>query len=117
MPSAEVILWSLLKGKKYGVKFRRQHSVGPFVVDFFCKELNLVIEVDGPTHFEKEETEIRDREREAYLKKLGLNILRFTNEDIYRALDGVMRMIMKTITDLKNQDEGESKVFLPCLLS
>lgn len=91
----------MIKGKQCGVKFRRQHSVGPFIVDFFCKELNLVIEVDGPTHMETDGAEVRDRQREIYLKQYGLNVLRFTNEDIYRALDGVVARILRVIEELQ----------------
>ena len=55
--SAEKLLWSGLKGKQTGYKFRRQHSLGPFIVDFFCPKLRLVIEVDGATHKEAETQE------------------------------------------------------------
>ena len=66
-PLAERLLWAQLKGRKLGVKFRRQHSVGPYVVDFFCKELNLAIEIDGPSHHENEEVERYDLRLERHV--------------------------------------------------
>lgn len=63
LPKAEVILWSRLKSKGLdGYKFRRQYSVGKFVIDFYCPRLKLAIEVDGDSHF-SEESEVCDRER------------------------------------------------------
>ena len=68
MPKAEIILWSQLKGKKLdGFKFRRQHSVGPFIVDFYCPKLKLAIEVDGDSHYQ-EGIEEYDKRREKYIR-------------------------------------------------
>jgi very-short-patch-repair endonuclease len=90
MPMAEVVLWSRLKGKQLkGFKFRRQYGVGRFVVDFCCPELKLVIEVDGGSHFEPGAQE-KDQERQSWIGQFGFTFLRFTNEEVYGDLDGVV---------------------------
>ncbi len=97
MPKAEVVLWSELKGNQLrGYKFRRQHSVGKFVVDFFCPKLKLVIEVDGDSHFLDEKSK-QDRERQKYIESQGIRFLRFTNTDIYTNLNGVLTTVEKFI--------------------
>jgi len=90
---SERILWKYLKGKKMrGYDFHRQKPLGHFIVDFFCYELSLVIELDGQTH-QWEETAIRDAEKEATLNKLGLNILRFQDRIVFDEIQVVLRNI------------------------
>ena len=102
MPKAEIVLWSKLKGNQLnGYKFRRQHSVGKFVVDFFCPKLKLVIEVDGNSHFLDEKPE-RDRERQKYIENHGIRFLRFTNADIYKNMNEVLTSIEKYINRYEN---------------
>jgi very-short-patch-repair endonuclease len=75
-----------------GVRFRRQHAIGPFIVDFYCSECSLVIEVDGGIH----ELQIeQDAERQAFLEALGLKVLRFRDQEV---LDHPERAL-KTIAD------------------
>ena len=62
-----------------GLKFRRQHPTGPYVVDFFCQEVGLVVEIDGASHEDREE---KDSERTAYLEKQGLRVFRVTNANV-----------------------------------
>ena len=71
------------------LKFRRQHGIGPYVVDFYCPEKSIVIEVDGDTHAEEDMLE-RDEQRDLYLRTLGLHVIRYTNREIMTDLDGVM---------------------------
>ena len=79
MTKAEVFLWVQLKNKQIlGCKFRRQHSIGSFVVDFYCPKLKLALEVDGESHFTKEAVE-DDKRREEYIKSFGIRFLRVTN--------------------------------------
>jgi very-short-patch-repair endonuclease len=93
MPKAEVILWSRLKGSQLkGLKFRRQYGVGAFVVDFCCPELKLVIEVDGNSHFVPGAQE-KDLERQSWIGQFGFRFLRFTNEEVYGDLEGVVGRI------------------------
>ncbi len=99
MPLAEIILWSKLKGKNMGYKFRRQYSVGEFVIDFYCPELKLAIEIDGCSHF-IDEAEVRDKERQMIIESYGFTFLRFTNEEIYNNIDGVLTKIMQITKEL-----------------
>ena len=88
----EIILWSRLKGKQLGCKFRRQQSLGKYIVDFYCPEKNLVIELDGWQHEEQIEY---DKNRSNFLESLNLKILRFWNNDINNNLDNVILEIEK----------------------
>ncbi len=97
MPPAEVILWSQLKGRQIGgYKFRRQYSVEKFVVDFYCPELKLAIEIDGESHFVEGAVE-RDEERQRIVESTGIRFVRFTNRDIYEKLHGVLCKINECV--------------------
>ena len=89
MTDAEVILWSRLRDTPFGMRFRRQHPIGPYIGDFACPMARLVIEVDGGTHSTPSEVAY-DRSRDAYLRRLGWRVLRVTNLDVYRNLGGVL---------------------------
>jgi very-short-patch-repair endonuclease len=81
---AELVVWKLLRNRNiHNLKFRRQHPIGPFIADFYCHELRLVIEVDGGIHSDSE-VRIADQRRERYLGGLGLKIVRISNEDVFR---------------------------------
>jgi very-short-patch-repair endonuclease len=90
--TAEFLLWQELKGKQLGYKFRRQHGIGPYVVDFYCPSLRLVIEVDGDTHFEPEDIE-RDNTRTTFIIKKKIQLIRVTNKDVYESINGVIELI------------------------
>jgi very-short-patch-repair endonuclease len=83
----EVILWSRLRRSALGFKFRRQHSIGPYIVDFYCPEKRLVVELDGWQHNEHVEY---DTGRTAFLESLGLSVLRFWNDEVNKNLDDVV---------------------------
>ena len=95
MTNAEVILSCLRQGS-HGVRFRRQHPIGPYIADFACVSLKLVLEVDGATHGSEAEM-CYDVQREKHLRRLGWRVLRVTNEDVYRNLDGVWRAIAQAL--------------------
>jgi very-short-patch-repair endonuclease len=80
--NAEAILWECLRKARQGVKFRRQHTIDRFIVDFFCFPARLVVEIDGPVH---EGHQQEDAVREAHLRRLGYEVLRFSNDDVYIA--------------------------------
>ena len=87
MTKAERMLWSILSGRKCGGrKFRRQHAIEPYIVDFFCAEAKLVVVIDGESHDGRRHD---DRRRDEYLENLGLRVMRFTNGDLLENLDGV----------------------------
>src|SRR5581483_6362873 len=93
MPKAEMLLWQLIKGKQVsGYKFRRQYSVGIYVLDFYCPTLRLAIEIDGSSH-DGDDAQEYDTARQQYIEALGIQFLRFTNSDIYNNLEGVITKI------------------------
>ena len=95
LTEAEQVLWSALRDSRlHGIKFRRQHPFGPYVLDFFCVKAQLVIELDGGVHDQHEQKDY-DRERTAFLESQGLRVLRFRNEDIADNLDGVLKRILE----------------------
>lgn len=75
----EAKMWQLLRGNQLGVKFRRQHSIDRYIIDFVCLTHKLIVELDGPGHLEPDQADY-DQGRTAYLMELGYRILRFTNE-------------------------------------
>lgn len=77
----EMILWGRLKEDIANYKFRRQHPVSNYIVDFYCHKLKLVIEVDGSIHSSEENHKL-DEIRQKNIEKLGLIVFRFTNEDV-----------------------------------
>jgi len=98
MPPAEVTLWSKLRSKGLnGCKFRRQYSIGSYIVDFYCPQIKLVIEVDGDSHF-VDGADSYDRNRQAIIESLGISFLRFTNRDVYERLEGVINTILERIS-------------------
>lgn len=89
----EIIFWSRVRAKRFkGLKFKRQYSLGKYVVDFICLERKLIIELDGCQH--KEENQERyDKERTQFLENLGFRVLRFWNNEINNNLNGVFLKI------------------------
>lgn len=86
----ELILWYRLKNKTLGYKFRRQHSMGNFIADFYCASKKLVIELDGSQHLDNTEY---DQERTNYFESLGIKVIRFWNGEINKNLNGVLMKI------------------------
>jgi very-short-patch-repair endonuclease/DNA modification methylase len=84
----EKVLWNALRNKQLGIKFRRQHPIGPFIADFFSREAQLVVEVDGATHHDADAREY-DHQRDAHLRSLGLDVLRFSDEEVSSNPNGI----------------------------
>lgn len=101
---AEEVLWKALKGKGLDYKFRRQHIIGDYIVDFFCRELNLTIEIDGGYHFTPEQRKADDL-RTAELMKMGYTELRFKNEEVLFDLENVLSQI-KSVCAMKSSLSG-----------
>ncbi len=100
MPEAEKKVWYLLQGKNMeGYKFRRQHGIGPYIVDFYCPRLQLVIEIDGDSHFEGD-APARDAVREDFIKAKGIEVIRFTNIEVKWNIDAVAEDIYTAIKRL-----------------
>ena len=89
---AEDTLWQLLRGNKLGLRFRRQHAIERYLVDFVCLPAWLIIEVDGEYHFDVEQAEY-DGGRTHDLQELGFYILRFTNEEVLQRPNYVLNLI------------------------
>jgi very-short-patch-repair endonuclease len=96
MTGAERILWRYLRGHRLeGWGFRRQQVIAGLIVDFYCHEASLVVEVDGPVH---ETQRDYDRERDRVLNALGLRVLHFTNDEVMHALPAVLTQIAASAT-------------------
>lgn len=89
----EKIFWQAVRGKQLGLKFRRQHGIGPYIVDFYCAEKNLVVELDGDSHFTAD-AKVYDAERGDYLRGLGLVVMRYTNEEVRENLEGILLRVL-----------------------
>ena len=91
---AEDIMWCWLRQKPNGYKFRRQHPFANYILDFYCHRLQLVIEIDGSIH---EDPVVHDNDiiREAFLLSRGLNVLRFTNEQVCKELHLIMHKLQQ----------------------
>ena len=99
--TVEVILWNHLKGKKIGgFKFRRQYSIANYIVDFYCTEKRLAIELDGAGHFTEEGKE-QDNYRDQELKQMDIKVLRFENKQIEENIDEVLKTILTHLTKKK----------------
>ena len=90
---AEAVLWKMLKGRNAdGMKFRRQQGIGPYVLDFYCPELRLCVELDGSSHDYKYEY---DEQRTEFLQNQGIRVLRFSNEQVWQGIDSVVDEIVR----------------------
>ena len=98
MSPPEVMLWDQLRGSKLGFKARRQRPIGPYVADFYVREANLVIEVDGNAHDFGRRPD-RDVARDGYMQARGYRVLRLLAADVMRDLDAVVRMIASQVTN------------------
>jgi very-short-patch-repair endonuclease len=97
--SAEAVLWKSLQRRQIlGRKFRRQQSIGRYIVDFYCPECRLIVELDGAPHFTWASNEY-DAERTGYLESLGLKVIRFENWAVHRNLEFVLEEIRRYIQE------------------
>ena len=93
MTDAEKLLWSRIKGKQLkGLQVYRQKPIGRFVVDFYCPKAKLVIELDGGQHY-SQELRAKDEERDRYMMTQGLKTLRFSDNEVFENLTGVLEEI------------------------
>src|SRR5215471_15223443 len=91
---AEQLLWYRLRSRSlFGTKFVRQEPIGPYIVDFVCREYRVIIEVDGGQHAENESDMVRDR----WLRDRGYSVLRFWNNDVIQNIDGVLEAIASAL--------------------
>ena len=101
---AEATLWARLRGRQLdGRRFRRQHAIDRFIVDFYCAERQLVVELDGDGHRERAEY---DRLRDRQLRALGLCVLRLTNEQVLSDTETALTLISRALLPLSASGEG-----------
>jgi very-short-patch-repair endonuclease len=99
LTSAEALLWANLKNSNLdGKKFRRQQGIGPYIVDFYCPECRVIIELDGAGHYEPLGRE-RDALRTRFLENLGLRVIRFENREVRENLAGVLEAIRAVLRE------------------
>ncbi len=98
MTAPEKLLWAMLRRNQLGLHFRRQHPVGPFILDFYCAAAKLCVEVDGPVHDEQEDADAR---RTAWLTKEGIRVLRFTIAEVEQRPAAVLAAIAKAAPGTK----------------
>ena len=111
-PPAEKLLWAKLKHKQLlGYKFRRQQGVDRYIVDFYCPAVKLALEIDGDSHF-NDLAQGHDKQRQKCIESYGIRFLRFTNDDIYKNLAGVLEVIARFISTTPgpslNKEGGKS---------
>jgi very-short-patch-repair endonuclease len=97
---AEQTLWSHLRALRGNTPFRRQHVIGSYIVDFYCSQAQLAVEVDGPYHADIEE---QDSNRTAYLNALGIRVIRFTNDQVLNNIDEVLTSVLHAIESSPEQ--------------
>ena len=103
----ESMLWARLRRGQLGYKFKRQYSVGPYVLDFYSPTKKLAIEIDGSQHLENKEY---DQERTSYLSVLGIRVLRFWNNEVNVNINGVVYQIINELnfpSPLQGEGQGE----------
>jgi very-short-patch-repair endonuclease len=99
MTPAEKILWAAIRRKRLlGYQFKRQYGIENYILDFYCPPLKLAIEVDGDSHY-SENAQRYDKMRTRELESWGIKIIRFTNNDVYENLDGVVEVIIRNLDD------------------
>jgi very-short-patch-repair endonuclease len=94
--SAEDMIWTVVRGRRIGAKFRRQVSIGPYIADFLCLERCIVVEVDGPTHLEPEQM-LKDKRRDEWFALQGFRILRLTSDEVIGDPEIAARRIRETL--------------------
>ena len=107
--NAEQLLWRVLRNRQFGgLKFRRQYPVAPYVLDFYCHEARLAIEVDGGQH-NGPDKERRDTERTAYLGRQGITVLRYWNHEVLQETEAVLERLHDALTPALSQREREKE--------
>ena len=111
--AAEAVMWEFLRNRRFmNLKFRRQHQVGEYVVDFYCDEYNLAIELDGPVHDEAKQSK-KDKTRDAYLQSLGLTVLRLRNENFLADPEAAFSRIAQSLPSPAGSGERLAEESLP----
>ena len=105
MTSPEIGLWLALRRNEVGLRFRRQHAAGGYVLDFYCAPARLAIEVDGEAHA-RGDRPARDAVREAWLSEQGVRVVRYSANEVLTNLEGVVRQILAIAVQRRGKNEG-----------
>jgi len=98
MTSPEQVMWAHFRLKQFhSLKFRRQHGIDNYIVDFYCPEKRVAIEVDGDTHAEEKQVQL-DKERELHLQSLGIRVIHYCNRDIMSNIEGVLEDLWQKLS-------------------
>lgn len=98
---SEILLWLKIKGKTFGYEFHRQVPLDEYIVDFYCHELSLVIEIDGSSHDNKYDYDLKRQRR---LESLGVRFIRFEDIDVKRNMNDVLRTLEFVISELEKEE-------------
>ena len=97
---AERVLWAKMRNKQFfGIKFFRQYSIGPYILDFYCPTAKLAVELDGGQHNQSDKRE-RDAARSEYLKAQGIDVMRFWNNEVLLDIESVLSKVALKVTPL-----------------
>ena len=102
MTKTEIIVWQYIRKEQLVARFRRQVPIGKYIVDFFCLNIGLIVEIDGGQHYEKEISK-KDEERSDELQKHGLKVIRFNNHEVFTNIEGVIESIGQKVDALKEK--------------
>lgn len=106
MPKGEIVLWNRLKNKKLGYKFRRQHGIGDYVVDFYCSKFCFAVEVDGLSH-DFDDKVIYDKKRQEYIESKGIKIKKFSSQEIFEDIESVIDTIYFICRELEKKKKDK----------
>lgn len=95
-------LWRVIRGGQLGVKFRRQHGIGPYIADFYCAELKLVVEIDGDSHFQPK-ARADDQIRDGFMRANEIEVIRFSNHDIMQKLEAAAERLFQVVQSRKRE--------------
>ncbi len=95
--------WSWVRSKQLGTKFRRQHGIGNYIVDFYCAEYALIVEIDGDSHYDPDAIAY-DAARTQFLTTKGFHVIRFTNHEIMQNKEGVLLSLMAQLTQANHHE-------------
>ena len=99
---AEVKLWKCFRAKNLGYAFRRQYPILNYIADFYCKQLNLVVEIDGNSHFSADAQE-RDAERDRQMKAIGLNVIRVDDGEVRKDAERIANWIIEQTVEVDRE--------------
>lgn len=106
--SAENFMWQILRSRRFaGFKFRRQHMIAPYIVDFYCHEIKLVIELDGSQHNDPQ-VQRSDQLRTEFLKSQNITVIRFWNHDVLQQSEQVLNYLWNVVHEIYSQQNRES---------